>query len=67
MRLICRDSHDEAPEDRCPPHLFTAAGWDDTEGKWQSAIFCQSCGDVRTLEPPAISSPAMESVDRRHR
>ena len=61
MRLFCRDEHDK-PEDRCPPHQFTAAGWDNEEGKWQSAIFCEACGDVRTLEPPAVAAPSLETI-----
>ena len=61
MRLLCRDDHDKA-EDRCPPHEFVAAGWDNDEGKWQSAIFCQSCGDVRTLEAPVIGAPTLETI-----
>ena len=64
MRLICRATHDE-PADRCPPHEFVAAGWDSDDGKWQAAIFCQSCGDVRTLEPNRITAPELESI-REH-
>ena len=63
MRLVCREDHDE-PEERCPPHEFTAS-WDkDTDGN--GVIYCTACGDVRPLSPPNIGAPVEESVAVEH-
>jgi hypothetical protein len=62
MRLFCRDDHDE-PEDRCPPHAFHGALWDDVATNTTlSVIYCEMCGDIRQLEPPSLSVPDLETI-----
>jgi hypothetical protein len=60
MRLLCREDHD-AIEDRCPPHAFHGALWDDV-ATTLSVIYCEMCGDIRQLEAPSVSAPDLETV-----
>ena len=62
MRLFCRDEHDK-PDDRCPPHQFNGALWDDVgTSTTLSVIFCSLCGDIRPLEAPTFAVPELESI-----
>ena len=60
MRFFCRENHDEEPE-RCPPHEFEAAGFDNPAGLFQARIFCKACGDIRELEVPMIGPVSIEA------
>ena len=65
MRLFCREEHDES-EERCPPHAFHGALWDDVgTNTTLSVIYCEMCGDIRQLEAPQVGAPDLESVQVR--
>ena len=62
MRWFCREDHDQI-EERCPPHDFNGALWDDVgTNTTLSVIFCSLCGDIRQLEAPSLIAPDIESV-----
>ena len=62
MKFLCREDHDK-PVDRCPPHDFNGALWDDVgTSTTLSVIFCEMCGDVRQLEAPQIGAPDWETA-----
>jgi hypothetical protein len=62
MRFFCREDHDEL-DDRCPPHEFHGALWDDIGANASlSVLFCTFCGDVRPLAVPSLVAPELESV-----
>ena len=62
MRLFCRDAHEKI-DDRCPPHSFHGALWDDVgTNTTLSVIFCEMCGDIRPLETPSSAVPELETI-----